>query len=224
MTDINQNSTLAGAVGAVPPENRPAIQGDPRPTNRRVRAVIADAVRKRVLVQVNNRAEFGCLTIMLPGGGNDGEGDLTALAREIYTELGVTVQLTPANCKFIQSRAYEFPAAPDGSIDKAVLNFYGVDIGGAVPRNMEPDSVLSLDWMTLTEIHRVLDLDSSNWRIQLGALDAIEAVLDPAKAKTVHGHGGDDAREVSRQDGGVPPDEEKYSKPSRLPSGEPSGL
>ena len=58
---------------------------------------------------------------------------------------------------------------------------------------------------------------SSTVNSALGALDAVEAALDPAKAKVVDGI----AREVARQDGGSSPSKETYSKPARMPySGE----
>jgi hypothetical protein len=69
--------------------------------------------------------------------------------------------------------------------------------------------------MSLSDLHRYLALDNGGWKIQLGALDAVEAALDPAKAKVVDGK----AREVARQDGGSPPSKEVYSKPARMPYG-----
>lgn len=180
--------------------------------NVRVRGVIINPASRQFLAMVNNRVTPGSMTVMLPGGAvEQGEGELSALARQIRDELGITVQLGPDNCRFLLSRTYEFPEAQGTTSCR--LNFYAVVSDGAVPRNMTPDSILSVSWMTLSDLHRYLALDSGGWKIQLGALDAVEAALDPAKAKVVDGK----AREVARQDGGSPPSKEAYSKPARMP-------
>ena len=194
-----------------------AVQQSGHPIdNVRVRGVIINPASRQFLAMVNNRVTPGSMTVMLPGGAvEQGEGELSALARQIRDELGITVQLGPDNCRFLLSRTYEFPEAQGTTSCR--LNFYAVVSDGAVPRNMTPDSILSVSWMSLSDLHRYLALDSGGWKIQLGALDAVEAALDPAKAKVVDGK----AREVARQDGGSPPSKEAYSKPARMPySGE----
>ena len=208
-------------IGAVEPKSAHARSGAAQQTghpidNVRVRGVIINPASRQFLAMVNSRVTPGSMTVMLPGGAvEQGEGELSALARQIRDELGITVQLGPDNCRFLLSRTYEFPEAQGTTSCR--LNFYAVVSDGAVPRNMTPDSVLSVSWMSLSDLHRYLALDSGGWKIQLGALDAVEAALDPAKAKVVDGK----AREVARQDGGSPPSKEAYSKPARLPySGE----
>jgi 8-oxo-dGTP pyrophosphatase MutT (NUDIX family) len=182
--------------------------------NVRVRGVIINPASRQFLAMVNNRVTPGSMTVMLPGGAvEQGEGELSALARQIRDELGITVQLGPDNCRFLLSRTYEFPEAQGTTSCR--LNFYAVVSDDAVPRNMTPDSILSVSWMSLSDLHRYLALDNGGWKIQLGALDAVEAALDPAKAKVVDGK----AREVARQDGGSPPSKEVYSKPARMPYG-----
>ena len=208
-------------IGAVEPKSAHARSGAAQQSghpidNVRVRGVIINPASRQFLAMVNNRVTPGSMTVMLPGGAvEQGEGELSALARQIRDELGITVQLGPDNCRFLLSRTYEFPEAQGTTSCR--LNFYAVVSDGAVPRNMTPDSILSVSWMSLSDLHRYLALDSGGWKIQLGALDAVEAVLDPAKAKVVDGK----AREVARQDGGSPPSKEAYSKPARMPySGE----
>ena len=208
-------------IGAVGPKSAHARSGAAHQSghpidNVRVRGVIINPASRQFLAMVNNRVTPGSMTVMLPGGAvEQGEGELSALARQIRDELGITVQLGPDNCRFLLSRTYEFPEAQGTTSCR--LNFYAVVSDGAVPRNMTPDSILSVSWMSLSDLHRYLALDSGGWKIQLGALDAVEAVLDPAKAKVVDGK----AREVARQDGGSSPSKEAYSKPARMPySGE----
>lgn len=208
-------------IGAVEPKSAHARSGAAQQSghpidNVRVRGVIINPASRQFLAMVNSRVTPGSMTVMLPGGVvEQGEGELSALARQIRDELGITVQLGPDNCRFLLSRTYEFPEAQGTTSCR--LNFYAVVSDGAVPRNMTPDSVLSVSWMSLSDLHRYLALDSGGWKIQLGALDAVEAALDPAKAKVVDGI----AREVARQDGGSSPSKEAYSKPARLPySGE----
>ena len=184
------------------------------PVARRVRAVITNGAGQ-FLALVNNRVTFGSMTIMLPGGEvQQGESELTAMARYIRDEVGMTVELSASNCRFLNSRTYEFKGN-EGSKDAVRINFFAVDADCGVPRNMQPDSVISVSWMSLADVRRYLELDGGNWKIQLGALDAIEAALDPAKAKVVQ----DEARELSRQDGGKSPDggDGQVSRPSRLP-------
>ena len=208
-------------IGAVEPKSAHARSGAAQQSghpidNVRVRGVIINPASRQFLAMVNSRVTPGSMTVMLPGGAvEQGEGELSALARQIRDELGITVQLGPDNCRFLLSRTYEFPEAQGTTSCR--LNFYAVVSDGAVPRNMTPDSVLSVSWMSLSDLHRYLALDSGGWKIQLGALDAVEAALDPAKAKVVDGK----AREVARQDGGSSPSKEAYSKPARMPySGE----
>lgn len=208
-------------IGAVEPKSAHARSGAAQQSghpidNVRVRGVIINPASRQFLAMVNNRVTPGSMTVMLPGGAvEQGEGELSALARQIRDELGITVQLGPDNCRFLLSRTYEFPEAQGTTSCR--LNFYAVVSDGAVPRNMTPDSILSVSWMSLSDLHRYLALDSGGWKIQLGALDAVEAALDPAKAKVVDGK----AREVARQDGGNSPSKEAYSKPARMPySGE----
>lgn len=208
-------------IDAVEPKSAHARSGAAQQSghpidNVRVRGVIINPASRQFLAMVNNRVTPGSMTVMLPGGAvEQGEGELSALARQIRDELGITVQLGPDNCRFLLSRTYEFPEAQGTTSCR--LNFYAVVSDGAVPRNMTPDSILSVSWMSLSDLHRYLALDSGGWKIQLGALDAVEAALDPAKAKVVDGK----AREVARQDGGNSPSKEAYSKPARMPySGE----
>jgi hypothetical protein len=179
----------------------------------KVKAIILGSHHSKVLSQINNRVCVGTQTIMMPGAEvQEGERELTALARGLRDEIGVTISLNQTNCRFILSRTYEFEPNEDGTPYISRINFYVIDGSDIVPRNMLTDSVISLTWLTLTEIQRFLSL-ASNWKIQLGALDAIEAAMDPAKSKMIGAH----AREVSRQDGGSSPDGEAYSKPSPLP-------
>ena len=219
--EIATHSKDNSDIGAVEPKSAHARSGAAQQSghpidNVRVRGVIINPASRQFLAMVNSRVTPGSMTVMLPGGVvEQGEGELSALARQIRDELGITVQLGPDNCRFLLSRTYEFPEAQGTTSCR--LNFYAVVSDGAVPRNMTPDSVLSVSWMSLSDLHRYLALDSGGWKIQLGALDAVEAALDPAKAKVVDGI----AREVARQDGGSSPSKEAYSKPARLPySGE----
>lgn len=179
---------------------------------RRVRAVITNGAGQ-FLAQVNHRVTLGANTIMLPGGEVEAdEGELTALARHIRDELGITMQLDASNTRFLLNRTYEFPVQ-GGESTTARINFYQVISDGAVPRNMV-DSVLSVGWMTPADVRRYIEADQGGWKIMLGALDAIDFALDPSKAKITDG-----ARELARQDGGKAPDGGEASKPSRLPYG-----
>ena len=215
--EIATHSKDNSDIGAVEPKSAHARSGAAQQSghpidNVRVRGVIINPASRQFLAMVNSRATPGSMTVMLPGGAvEQGEGELSALARQIRDELGITVQLGPDNCRFLLSRTYEFPEAQGTTSCR--LNFYAVVSDGAVPRNMTPDSILSVSWMSLSDLHRYLALDSGGWKIQLGALDAVEAALDPAKAKVVDGK----AREVARQDGGSSPSKEAYSEPARMP-------
>ncbi len=179
----------------------------------RVRAIIVNGAGQFV-AQVNNRVSLGNMTVMLPGGDiRQGEGELTALARHVRDEVGITMQLDPSNCRFLASRTYEFDGDGCGK-QVARVNFYAIDSDGAVPRNMDPESVVSLSWMSLADLKRYVDLGSGNWKVMLGAMEAIEMALDPSKAKAVEG-----GREIAHQDGGKAPSDEGASRPSRLPYG-----
>ena len=177
----------------------------------RVRAVVIDPSRRNMfLAQANNRAAPGSIVLMLPGGqSNDGEGELTALARYLAEDVGISVELCPENTRFIMSRTYQ---SPDDGVPTRV-NFYCIEVANAVPRNMRADTVLSVSWLSLDDVHRYLELDGAGWKIQLGALDAVETILDPERSKTLK----DGSRELARQDGGTQEDGEKLSRPTRLP-------
>lgn len=206
----NPASASASKPAANPEPDAPAtpVAG----AARRVRAVITNGAGQ-FLAQVNHRVTLGANTIMLPGGEVEAdEGELTALARHIRDELGITMQLDASNTRFLLNRTYEFPVQ-GGESTTARINFYQVISDGAVPRNMV-DSVLSVGWMTTADVRRYIEADQGGWKIMLGALDAIDFALDPSKAKITDG-----ARELARQDGGKAPDGGEASKPSRLPYG-----
>lgn len=209
------NASSASASTHTAPASSPDAPAAPTVNAvRRVRAVITNGAGQ-FLAQVNNRVTLGTMTIMLVGGEvAEGESELTALARHIRDELGMTVQLDASSARFLMNRVYEFPGCQPGEKTAARINFYEVVSDGAVPRNML-DSVLSIGWMTPADVRRYIEADQGGWKIMLGALDAIDLALDPSKAKKV-----DDAREISRQDGGKAPDGgSDASKPSRLPYG-----
>jgi ADP-ribose pyrophosphatase YjhB (NUDIX family) len=176
---------------------------------RRVRAIIRGSLPQSALVTINNKIIPGHPLILLPGGGlEEGEGPIQALRRELAEELGITAELTPDNTRFVMVRSYEFDG--DGGAKKIVeLGFYKVDLPGVVPRNMEPEKVIAVDFMTLGEIRRLTSGDDMNWRIQLGALDALTAVLDPERNGEVPGAGG---REIGREDS--PRDPRQHRQPS----------
>lgn len=212
----NQDNSSSASAASKPqpaapadaPADAPAVPTD---VARRVRAVITNGAGQ-FLAQVNHRVTLGANTVMLPGGDvAAGESELTALARHIRDELGITVQLDGSNTRFLLNRTYEFPTTA-GQTSSARINFYQVISDGAVPRNMV-DSVLSVGWMSPADVRRYIEADQGGWKVMLGALDAIDFALDPGKAKVTDG-----ARELARQDGGKAPDSEP-SKPSRLPYG-----
>lgn len=159
----------------------------PNHTTLCVRAVIT--CRDQFLAQVNNRAVPGCLTIMLPGDSVDGgESQLSVLARVLAEQLGITLTLGGGNCRLLGSRTYEFSMA-----EVVRMNFFQVDIDGAVPRNQTPDSVLAVAWMTPAEVRRLIA--DEGWKVQLGALDALDLALG-----STAGTGDDSGREIGRED------------------------
>jgi hypothetical protein len=164
-----------------------------------VRGILTDRTRNKFLALINNRIDPGSLTIMLPGGQIIEGTNLDTLAQHLLNDLGIRIILDPSNCKFIANRVYEFKET-NGEKNISRVNFFSVDIDDAVPKNFKPESILSISWLTLTDLHRYLELNNITWKLQLGALDAIELVLDPLKSKLE-----DDkiTREIMRQDGGV---------------------
>ena len=183
-------------------------------TTVRVRGIILDSVSKRFIAIVNNRISFGSMTVMFPGGDVvPGTGELSSLAGAIRDELGISMELSPTNSRFVLSRTYE-TTDDNGNATRTRVNYYVITSDGAVPRNMMPESVISVSWLSLLDIRQNLKLENANWKIQMGGLAAIEAALDPSKAKITELM----YREVSRQDGGKSPDEtDKYSRPIALP-------
>jgi 8-oxo-dGTP pyrophosphatase MutT (NUDIX family) len=174
----------------------------PPPANRRVRAVIRSPDRRRALVLLNNRVIPGQLTVLLPGGGiEEGETPYEALQREFAEELGCRVELGPNNCRLLFSTTVAFDPKPgdEGGDPRVQLLFFLVDGFEGVPRNMEPESVVSVDWLQLEEVTRRVGADTSDWRIQIGALEALRRGLDPAKSGEVEVNGSM-AREVERVD------------------------
>ena len=152
-----------------------------------VRAIIT--CRDQFLAQVNNRVTPGCLTVMLPGDTVEGgEPQLSVLKRVLAEQLGVTLTLSGSNCRLLGSRTYEFSMA-----EVVRMNFFQVDIDGAVPRNQIPDSVLTVSWMKPAEVRRLIAADG--WKVQLGALDALDLALGAAEVP-----GNDGVRELSRED------------------------
>jgi hypothetical protein len=203
------------------------------PNGRRVRGVVVDVRRRAFLGIVNNRVAPGRQTIMLPGGlVGDAESPFAALERHMRDELGVTPTLDSTNTRFLLSRSYEFDsearagadprdAMTVGYIDPASgrplsrgeIFFYAIDIDGLVARNMRPEEVVSVSWMTLGDVERWMETDQ-NWRTQLGAVDAVRAALDPARARFVEG-----GRETSRREGGPDPLAGGRTAPAALPYG-----
>jgi hypothetical protein len=171
---------------------------DQNPTIKRVRAVLYDRTRRTFLAVVNNRVEPGCLTIMLPGGDlAQDEGQLDAIVRHVRDQVGVSFRATEGSCRFLLSRTYEFKD------EVAQISFYLVEADGCVPRNQIPESAVSVSWMTLADATRLCK--DENWKIQLGAMDALKAAFGD---KTEQQSG---AREVSRETPAP------SSKPSSLP-------
>ena len=207
----------SGSEAIQPPNSypQPAMQlvdANPTPVptiNRHVRGFLYCSHSKRAALQVNNRVGFGTLVIMTPGGQvNPSRGDLVTLATSLRDEIGVSMDLAPSNTRFILSRTY---VDNDQPVEN-VINFYAVQADGCVPRNMCPDSVLSVSWLSLEDIRRNLKLDNTNWRIQAGLMDALESVLDPKKNRVDD----DGMREVARQDGGVARDQATSGSPAPL--------
>lgn len=175
-----------------------------------VRGVLYNSTNKKFLAQVNNRLSLGSLTIMLPGGLVNGKSSVEALRVFLQNQIGITMPLDQTNCRFIQSRTYEMTG--DNGKYIARVDYFAIDAAGAVPYNMMPDNVLSLSWLSVTDVERYLNLDSTNWKIQVGIMDAIQATLDPDKSRIV-----DSTREITRQDGGNAPDKDQnFNKPSAL--------
>ena len=163
-----------------------------------VRAVIHTPCNRAFLCQVNNRVNFGSMTAVLPGGIVEGKSVINALREYMRDQVGISKELNPSNCRFIQSRVFE-TTNDSGHKSKARIDFYAINSEGSVPYNLCPDSVVSLSWLSLEDIERYVATDSASWKVQAGAMDAIIAVLDPEKSRTKDG-----VREVSRQDGGTP--------------------
>ena len=159
----------------------------PNHTTLCVRAVIT--CRDQFLAQVNNRVTPGSLTVMLPGDSvNGGESQLSVLTRVLAEQLGVTLTLGSGNCRLLGGRTYEFSMA-----EVVRMNFFQIDIDGAVPRNQTPDNVLTVGWMTLVEVRRLIA--DEGWKVQLGALDALDLALGSAARESDDG-----AREIGRED------------------------
>ena len=164
-----------------------------------VRGIIHDPRRRAFLGVINSRVAPGQLTIMLPGGRVcEGETPIQALGNSLLSELGLGTPLDWGNTKFILSRTYEFP----GQTAAIEILFYRLDLGSVVPLNMNPGEVSSVSWLTLGDVERYTSLDGAGWKVQMGALDALRATLDPAKTREVDVGTQGIAREVARRDGG----------------------
>ena len=170
------------------------------PTKTRfVRGILHDPRRRAFLGLVNSRVSPGQLTVMLPGGRIcEGETPLQALGNSLLDELQIGTPLDWGNTKFLMSRTYEFP----GQASAVEVLFYRLDLGPVVPLNMNPSEVTSVSWLTLGDVERYTSLDGAGWKVQMGALDALRAVLDPVKTREVDGGAQGTAREVARRDGG----------------------
>lgn len=143
----------------------------------RVRAIVTNSNRTQFLTQVNNRVSLGDLTIMLPGGEvrPEDENMAAAVARVLRDELGVSpTSLDEHSFRYVGSKTYQLKN--DSGIQDVKIIFLNVDIGDAVPINLKPESVLSVTWMTLDDVNRYIQ-SNDNWKIQVGALDVLNAFL-----------------------------------------------
>lgn len=155
----------------------------------RVRGVVVDKSNGRFLAILNDRVVPGSLTVLLPGGDvTAGESDLSVLARDLEDSLGMNDELGAGNCRFLMNRNYE-SSVPGGACETVRVNFYAVVSDGAVPRNLHPESIVSIGWMTIEEL--TARVNSEGWKLQLGAAEAIRAALgstasteQPAAPKT----------------------------------------
>ncbi len=174
---------------------------------RRVRAVVRGLYPQSALVIVDNRVVPGHPTIMLPSGAvEDGERPADALQRCLAEKVGIPVAVSGENTTFLMSRAFEF-GGRDGTAPVVVeVGFFEVSAPGAVPRVMDPASTVSVEYMRLSDVERYLKDAGTDWRIQLGDLDALRAVLDPRRSGEV---GGGAARELGRTDA--------PARPAKLP-------
>ena len=203
-TELNSGGIAMSALQPATDTSTNIVNGSVTEIHTRyARVVLVSGNSKKFLAQVNNRVALGTMTIMLPGGIiKTGDQTVNAIKAYIHDQVGITMDVHPGNCRFIQNRAYELQNDHASEKQIARVDFFTIDIGTAVPYNMMPDSVLSLSWLSLLDVERYTDLDGAGWKIQLGALDAIQAVLDPDKARITDG-----SREITRQDGGKMPEE-----------------
>jgi len=153
------------------------------------------------------------MVIMLPGGEPaEGEAPVVALQRFLHEQVGITADLSPTNTRFLLSRTFSY-GTPQSQFDDVVevLFFRIVLDGPPVPMNMQPDSVVSLSWMSLSDVRRYVGDGNNGWGIQAGAMDALEAALDPDHARV----GPDGGQEVARYQAPRDP------RAARLPYGGP---
>lgn len=187
---------------------------------RRVRGIVVNRAARRpaFIAQVNNRVAPGTQTIMLPGGEvPEGVRPMEALQKHILEQFGLSDVLDDTNCRFVCSRTYSFDKSQSEEVE---VIFYRVDLDHPVPVNNCQDQVISVDWMDLATVDRLIATDSAGWGIMLGAKDALVLALDPSRTRAVS----DGGREVSRRDGGVGPDAAEPTaaepiKPVPLPYG-----